>query len=99
MESQYIWIDGELVAYENATVHFLSPALHYGLAAFEGIRCYATSKGPSVFRLEEHLERFINSASVLGVLEFPYSLEDLREAVHLKIRANQFVECYIRPLV
>lgn len=99
MESQFIWIDGELVPYENATVHFLSPALHYGLAAFEGIRCYSTPKGPGVFRLDEHLKRFINSAKVLGVLHFPYSLKNLREAVHETVHANQFVECYIRPLL
>lgn len=98
MESQFIWIDGELVPYENATVHFLAPALHYGLAAFEGIRCYATPKGPGVFRLAEHLERFANSAKILGIQDFPYTLEDLREAVHMTIRANQFTECYIRPL-
>lgn len=99
MESEFIWIDGELVPYENATVHFLSPALHYGLAAFEGIRCYSTPHGPGVFRLKEHLERFINSAKIMGILDFPYSLEELREAVHTTIRANQFVECYIRPLL
>jgi branched-chain amino acid aminotransferase len=99
MKSEFIWIDGELIPYENATVHFLSPALHYGLAAFEGIRCYNTSQGPGVFRLEEHLERFINSGKILGLLDFPYSVENLREAVHTTIRANQFAECYIRPLL
>jgi len=99
MKSQFIWIDGELVPYENATVHFLSPALHYGLAAFEGIRCYATSRGPGVFRLREHLERFLNSAKVLGLQEMPYSLKTLREAVHMTIRANQFTACYVRPLI
>lgn len=99
MKSEFIWMDGELIPYENATVHFLSPALHYGLAAFEGIRCYDTPNGPGVFRLEDHLERFINSAKIMGILDFPYSIDNLREAVHTTIRANQFVECYIRPLI
>lgn len=97
MKSEFIWIDGELIPFENATVHFLSPALHYGLAAFEGIRCYSTPKGPGVFRLADHLERFINSGSILGVQDFPYTLGELQEAVHLTIRANKFTECYIRP--
>lgn len=99
MKSDFIWIDGELTPYKDATVHFLSPALHYGLAAFEGIRCYSTPKGPSVFRLAEHLERFINSGKILGVQDFPYSLDELRHAVHMTIRANKFTECYIRPLL
>lgn len=99
MESKFIWMNGELVPFEKATVHFLTPALHYGLGAFEGIRCYDTPKGPAVFRLTEHLARLLDSIHVLGVLEFPYSIEQLRAAVHGTIRANGFSECYIRPLV
>ncbi len=99
MKSEFIWINGELIPYKEATIHFLSPALHYGLAAFEGIRCYSTPNGPGVFRLADHLERFVNSGRVLGLQDFPYSLEILRDAVHLTIRANRFNECYIRPLL
>ncbi len=99
MESKYIWMDGKLVEFEKATVHFLTPALHYGLGAFEGIRCYGTSRGPAVFRLPEHLERLIDSMHILGVREMPYTVEQLREAVHQTILANEFKQCYIRPLI
>ncbi|MFZ5818877.1 MAG: branched-chain amino acid transaminase [Chloroflexota bacterium] len=99
MESKYIWMDGKLVEFEKATVHFLTPALHYGLGVFEGIRCYNTSKGPAVFRLREHLERLVDSLEILGVREFPYSVEQLRQAVHETISVNEFSECYIRPLI
>jgi len=94
-----IWLDGELVPEDAARVPFLAPALHYGLAAFEGIRCYSTEDGPAVFRLHEHLERFLNSATIFGILDLPYSLEDLRQAVHQVIAANELASCYIRPLV
>lgn len=99
MESKYIWMDGELVEFDQATVHFLTPALHYGLSIFEGIRCYDTPQGPAVFRLREHLERLLDSAKVFGIRDFPYGLEDLRQAVHRVIRANDFSQCYVRPLV
>jgi branched-chain amino acid aminotransferase len=99
MESKYIWMDGELVEFEKATIHFLTPALHYGAAVFEGIRSYATEKGPAVFRLKEHTERLLNSARVLGFRELPYSVEDIAEAIRLTVKVNEFNECYIRPLL
>ncbi len=94
-----IWMDGRLVPASHASVPFLAPALHYGLAVFEGIRCYETNDGPSVFRLREHLERFLKSAHILGLREVPYDLQALREAVHTVIRANRLRSCYIRPLM
>jgi len=94
-----IWMDGELIPHNEATVPFLSPSLHYGLAAFEGIRCYDTQMGPAVFRLQEHLERFKDSALILGILEFPYDIGDLRRAVHEVIAGNELKSCYIRPLI
>ncbi|NOY98328.1 MAG: branched-chain amino acid transaminase [Chloroflexi bacterium] len=99
MKSDFIWMDGELVPYDQATVHVLTPTLHYGLGIFEGIRAYATPKGTAVFRLKEHLERFLNSAHIFGIRDFPYSVEDLRQAVHETIRRNKFQACYIRPLM
>jgi branched-chain amino acid aminotransferase len=99
MESKFIWMNGELVEYEKATIHFLTPALHYGLGAFEGIRCYATEQGPAVFRLREHMERLVNSCKVLGFREMSYSAAELCEAAKLTVAANEFDECYIRPLV
>lgn len=99
MESKYVWMDGELVEFEKATIHFLTPALHYGAAVFEGIRSYATDKGPAVFRMKEHTERLIDSAKVLGFRELPYTAEEIAEAIRQTVRANGFSECYIRPLL
>lgn len=98
MKSDFIWMDGEFVPYERATVHFLTPTLHYGVGAFEGIRCYLTPRGPGVFRLQDHLTRFLESIHVIGIADFPYTLEELRTAVHELIKLNKFTECYIRPL-
>jgi branched-chain amino acid aminotransferase len=99
MKSDFIWMDGELVPYEQATVHVITPTLHYGVGVFEGIRCYQTPQGPAVFRLPDHLERFLESIHVLGVMDFQYTVEEIRHAVHQTIVANRFSECYIRPLL
>jgi branched-chain amino acid aminotransferase len=99
MKSDLIWMDGELIPYEEATVHIINPTLHYGVGIFEGIRCYQTPQGPAVFRLQDHLKRFLESIRILGVLDFPYSVEQIRQAVHKTILANGFKECYIRPLM
>ena len=99
MESKYIWMDGKLVEYEKATIHFMTPALHYGMGVFEGIRCYNTPKGPGVFRLREHIERLIDSIHIFGVREFPYTVDQLCAAVHETISANELKQCYIRPLI
>lgn len=98
-ESKYIWMDGELIEFQKATVPFLTSALHYGSAVFEGIRCYKTDKGAAVFRLKEHMERLINSARILGFRELPYSAEQLGKATLQTIAANGFEQCYIRPLI
>ena len=99
MESKFIWMNGELVEFAKATIHFLTPALHYGVGVFEGIRCYATERGPAVFRLKEHAERLVNSATVLGFRQLPYTATQLAEAIKLTVSANGFAECYIRPLI
>ncbi len=99
MQSKYIWMDGKLVEFEKANLHFLTPALHYGVGVFEGIRSYATPSGPAVFRLRDHLHRLIDSAEVLGFRELPYSVDDLTAAIKLTGAANGFEECYIRPLI
>jgi branched-chain amino acid aminotransferase len=99
MESNFVWMDGEMVPYHQATVHFITPTLHYGVGVFEGIRCYETENGPAVFRLIDHMQRFIESIHILGVLEFNYSVDDLCQAVRETILANNFTECYIRPLM
>jgi len=97
--SSKIWLNGRLMPFEEATVHFLTPALHYGIGVFEGIRCYVTDDGPAVFRLKDHMERLLNSARVLGFREAPYSAEDLAAAAREVVAANAFGECYIRPLI
>jgi branched-chain amino acid aminotransferase len=99
IESKYIWMNGELVPYEQATVPFLNPALHYGISCFEGIRCYATDQGPAIFRNWEHMKRLRESAHILGFKPLRYSIEDLMAAARETVIANSFTECYIRPLV
>lgn len=99
MKSDFIWMDGELVPYDQATVHLITPTLHYGPGVFEGIRCYATTRGPAIFRLKEHLKRFIDSIHILGVRNFPYTVADLHKGVHETIKVNGFNECYIRPIM
>jgi branched-chain amino acid aminotransferase len=99
MESKYIWMDGELVPFEKATIHVLTPALHYGAAVFEGIRAYQTDKGPAVFRLWDHAERLINSAQVFGFRNMPFTVEQVVKAVKDTVRVNGFADCYIRPLL
>lgn len=99
MESKYIWMDGELVEFEKATVHMLTPALHYGAAVFEGIRAYNTDKGPAVFRLTEHIERLLDSAHIFGVREMPFTVDEVVKGVKDTVRVNGFSDCYIRPLL
>jgi branched-chain amino acid aminotransferase len=99
LESKYIWLNGKLVEFEKATVHFLNTSLHYGVGAFEGIRCYNTPKGPAIFRLTEHSQRLIQSAKVMGFNTLPYSLEEIDQATLEVVSSNGFKECYIRPLL
>lgn len=99
MKSDFIWMDGEFVPYEKATIHFINPTLHYGPGVFEGIRCYSSAKGPAIFRLKDHLARFLESIHILGVSNFPYSIEDLSHAIIETVKVNKFESCYIRPLM
>ena len=93
-----IWLNGEFVAWEDAKVHVLTHALHYGTGVFEGIRAYETPDGTAIFRNQDHLERLEKSAK-LYYMELPYSPEQLREVTHELIARNGFKSCYIRPLV
>src|ERR1035437_5766879 len=99
MDAKYIWMDGEMMDAEKAVVPFLTPALHYGAAVFEGIRAYGTEKGPAVFRLKEHAERLADSARVLGFRELPWTEEQIAGAIKEVVRANRLESCYIRPLI
>jgi branched-chain amino acid aminotransferase len=96
-KSDWIWINGEFVAWDDAKVHVLSHGLHYGTGVFEGIRCYETERGPAVFRFREHLQRLHDSAGLYH-MELPYSIDELRDATHELIGRNELSSCYIRPL-
>ena len=93
----FIWYDGKLVPWREATTHVLTHSLHYGLAVFEGVRAYKTPAGTGIFRLKEHTERLFNSAKVF-MMEIPYSREQLMEAQREVVRANKLESCYLRPL-
>ncbi len=99
MRSLSTWINGQMIATDRATIPFLTSGFHYGIAVFEGIRAYQTDRGPAVFRLREHLQRFEHSSRILGFRELPYSIAELTEAVAATVRANGFGDCYIRPLL
>ncbi|MBI2453270.1 branched-chain amino acid transaminase [Candidatus Peregrinibacteria bacterium] len=94
---QYIWMDGELIPWDKAQIHVLTHSLHYGSAVFEGLRFYKTDQGPAVFRLTDHLKRLFYSASILK-MNMPFSLEQLKDAIHLLIRENAISDGYIRPI-
>ena len=97
-KTERIWLDGRLVAWDEAQVHVLTHSLHYGLAVFEGIRCYECHDGRSaIFRLREHVDRLYGSAHVLD-LPMPFPREHLIEACLETVRANRLRECYIRPI-
>lgn len=97
-KTEKIWMNGQLVAWEDSKVHVLSHALHYGSSVFEGIRAYRTSRGTAVFRLSEHMERLMQSAKIYR-MKVPYTQEQLTQAVLETIAVNNLTECYIRPLV
>jgi branched-chain amino acid aminotransferase len=92
-----VWVNGQQVDWDKATVHVLTHALHYGTGVFEGLRAYETSRGPAVFRLRDHLERFERSAKVF-LMELPYSIDELAAAIHDLVRVNGLRACYVRPI-
>ena len=92
-----IWFDGEMVEWRDAKIHVLTHTLHYGCGVFEGLRAYQTERGPAIFRLQEHTERFFNSAKILR-MKLPFTPEQLNAAQVEVIRANGLDSGYIRPL-
>jgi branched-chain amino acid aminotransferase len=97
-EVEYIWMDGKFVKWNEAKVHVMTHCLHYGTGVFEGIRGYGSEDNLYVFRLEEHLDRLINSAK-LYLMDIEWSREDLAKAILELLRKNGIKEtCYIRPL-
>lgn len=97
-KSKKIWKNGQIVDWDDATVHVLSHALHYGSSWFEGIRCYGTRRGAEVFRLDEHVNRLFDSCKIYRTA-IPYSKAALREAILETIRVNELKVCYVRPIV
>ncbi|MCH7615134.1 MAG: branched-chain amino acid transaminase [Nitrospinae bacterium] len=96
--SDKIWMDGEFVNWNEAKVHVLTHALHYGLAAFEGIRCYKGREGSAIFRLNEHVDRLFESAHIMA-MKVPFSKKEVSEAIIETVRVNRLESCYIRPLL
>jgi branched-chain amino acid aminotransferase len=95
--SNWVWMNGQVVPWDGATVHLSTHALHYGTGVFEGIRCYATDDGPAVFRLDAHVDRFFASAAVYDI-EVPYSRDEIVDAIRDTILRNGFESCYVRPI-
>ena len=96
-KTDLIWMDGELVPWDEARVHVLVHGLHYGSGVFEGIRTYAAVDGPAVFRLTDHIQRLLDSAKLL-MMQVPFSRDELVEACKLTVRENKMESCYVRPL-
>jgi branched-chain amino acid aminotransferase len=95
--TKQIWMDGEFVNWDDATIHILNPSLHYGWGVFEGIRAYPTDNGPAVFRLTEHIQRLFRSAHIY-MMKPAFNVEQLVEATKELVRRNEIESCYIRPL-
>jgi branched-chain amino acid aminotransferase len=92
-----IWMNGDLVAWEDAKIHVLTHTLHYGTGVFEGIRAYETAQGPAVFRLTDHIERLHASARIL-MMDMPYSVDELVQATKDVVAASGLDSCYVRPI-
>ena len=93
-----VWHDGQFIKWKDARVHVMSHVLHYGSSIFEGIRCYATKQGPAVFRLQEHMQRFLNSAKIYR-MDHTWKLDELCEASVELVARSGLDQCYIRPIL
>lgn len=97
--TEKIWHNGRFIRWEDATVHVLSHVVSYGSSVFEGIRCYATAKGPAIFRLKEHVRRLLDSAKVYRMENVGFSAEQLADAMLEVVRVNNMEACYVKPIV
>jgi branched-chain amino acid aminotransferase len=95
---QEVWRNGEFIKWDDARVHVMSHVLHYGSSVFEGIRCYKTKRGPAVFRLREHIQRFLNSAKIYR-MEHSWSLAELFDASVQLVARSGLQQCYVRPIM
>jgi branched-chain amino acid aminotransferase len=96
-KTEKIWMDGELVPWDEARVHVLTHSLHYGSGVFEGIRTYAAADGPAVFRLTDHIQRLFDSAKLI-MMDIPYTRDELVDACKLTVRESGLDSCYVRPI-
>ena len=96
-ETKWVWMDGQVIPWANATTHVSAHALHYGSGVFEGMRCYETEDGPAVFRLDAHLDRLYASAEIYGI-NIPFTRAELAEAIYEIVCRNGFNSCYVRPI-
>ena len=97
-ETNWIWRDGEFIRWSDAQIHVLSHSVQYGSSVFEGIRCYATARGPAIFRLQDHLQRMVDSAKIYR-MELAYGVDDLVAACCELVERNELEACYLRPMV
>jgi len=98
LRTEKIWKNGKLIAWENATIHVMSHAVHYGTSWFEGVRCYKTERGAEVFRLSDHVHRLFNSCKIYRT-DIPFTENEIAQGILETIRVNKLESCYIRPLV
>jgi branched-chain amino acid aminotransferase len=96
-QTEKIWRNGELIPWEEATLHVMSHVVHYGSSVFEGIRCYAQPKGPAIFRAPEHMQRLLDSAKIYR-MDLPYTRDELVSAMVDLVRVNGVSPCYVRPI-
>jgi branched-chain amino acid aminotransferase len=97
-EQGKIWMNGKFIAWMDAKIHVMSHVVHYGTSVFEGMRCYKTPKGPSIFRLRDHIRRIFDSAKVYR-MSIPFSMDEIIQACNETIRVNNFQSAYVRPVV
>jgi branched-chain amino acid aminotransferase len=93
----WIWYDGKMVPWRDATTHVLTHTLHYGMGVFEGVRCYRTGKGPAIFRLRDHTNRLFRSARIFA-MKIPFTPDEIMDAQRACVRDNHLDACYIRPI-
>ncbi len=96
-KSSKIWLNGQLVDWDQAKIHVLTHALHYGTAVFEGMRCFETVNGPAIFRMQDHVKRLLDSAKIY-MMDMLYGFDDICEAIILTVKSNSVPDCYVRPI-
>jgi branched-chain amino acid aminotransferase len=97
-KSEYIWHNGKLIPWDDATIHVMSHVVHYGSSVFEGIRCYAPPSGPAIFRAKEHIQRLLDSAKVYRI-DVDYTRDQLVKSMLETVGKNGAWPCYVRPIV